>query len=141
MPYAGDISVETCWDRLGNEISSQLVDVRTFAEWTFVGVPALEVVGKKPLFVEWQRYPDMAVNPDFVGQVVSGLDDAGCDHESPVFMLCRSGVRSIAAAEKLTAAGYRAVYNVTAGFEGDTNGDGHRGKLAGWKAADLPWRQ
>lgn len=141
MRYAGDISVDDCWKRLNSDKTSQLVDVRTVPEWNFVGVPVLQSIDKSTLFVEWQRYPDMQVNSDFVGQVIAGLEERGSSAASEVFMLCRSGVRSIAAAEAITAAGYGAVYNVTGGFEGDKDSNGHRGNQNGWKKAGLPWRQ
>jgi rhodanese-related sulfurtransferase len=60
--------------------------------------------------------------------------------ERPVLFLCRSGVRSAAAAEAAARAGYAHAYNVTEGFEGPLDADGHRG-VSGWKAAGLPWRQ
>jgi rhodanese-related sulfurtransferase len=77
------------------------------------------------------------VNPDFVGD----LQRAGLRPEAPVAFLCRSGVRSKAAAEAATAAGYAAAYNVSDGFEGPPDATGHRGTTGGWKAAGLPWRQ
>ncbi|MCW0183084.1 MAG: rhodanese-like domain-containing protein, partial [Zavarzinia sp.] len=60
---------------------------------------------------------------------------------SPVLFLCRSGARSRSAAIMATAAGIAPAYNIIAGFEGDLDGDGHRGASGGWKAEGLPWRQ
>jgi rhodanese-related sulfurtransferase len=69
------------------------------------------------------------------------LQQAGLKPETPVYFICRSGARSLAAAQAAAAAGYKSVYNVAEGFEGPPNADGHRGEVAGWKAAGLPWRQ
>lgn len=113
-----------------------LVDVRTKAEWAFVGVPDTSGIGRTTALVEWNTYPDGSRNPRFVEE----LTEAGVTDDAPVVFLCRSGARSIAAAEAATAAGFGPAYNVLDGFEGATNTDGHRGD-AGWRAEGLPWRQ
>lgn len=134
LEYAGDISVQDAWDRLKS--GARLVDVRTVAEWNFVGLPDLG--GGEVHCVEWQGFPTGAQNPGFVAQVEGEL---GADKTTPVLLLCRSGARSRAAAIALTRAGYAQAFNVAGGFEGDIDADGHRGKRTGWKAAGLPWRQ
>jgi rhodanese-related sulfurtransferase len=119
------------------EPDAQLVDVRTDAEWNFVGLPDLGEAGKQPLLISWQVYPTMQVNQDFV----AALAQAGLTPEHHIYFLCRSGARSLAAAAAAAAAGYAHVYNVAEGFEGDVDEEGHRGRRNGWKAAALPWRQ
>ncbi|MEO0329159.1 MAG: rhodanese-like domain-containing protein [Pseudomonadota bacterium] len=141
MSYAGDISCLECWKVLQEEPDSQLIDVRTTAEWNFVGFPHLTTVNKQVMLVEWQVYSSMQVNPDFVAVADQNLEQAGASKESLVFMLCRSGVRSISAAQALTVAGYKNVYNVLDGFEGNPDENGHRGNLTGWKFDRLPWQQ
>ena len=141
MSYAGDVSCSECWSVLENKPSAQLVDVRTHAEWSFVGIPDLGSLGRETIFVEWQTYPSMEINPDFVENVTGRLENAGASTKAEIFMLCRSGVRSIAAANALTGAGFEAVFNVMGGFEGDPNADGQRGKRNGWKHDGLPWCQ
>lgn len=141
MSYAGDVSCTDCWETLGQDKTAQLVDVRTIPEFNFVGVPELGSVGKKPLLVEWQIYPSMEVNPKFVEAVVAGVEACGTGKDSKIFMLCRSGGRSMAAAKALTSAGFKTAYNVAGGFEGDTDEEGHRGNRAGWKFDKLPWVQ
>ena len=136
LDYAGDISVQDAWSRL--QAGARLVDVRTIAEWNFVGLPDLGAVGAEVHCVEWQSFPTGAQNPDFVAAVEAEL---GSDRAAPVLLLCRSGARSRAAAIALTRAGYAQAFNVAGGFEGDIDGDGHRGRRNGWKAAGLPWRQ
>ena len=138
--YAGDVTAETCWTALNQDSSAYLVDVRTRAEWTYVGFPVLPN-DRAPLFQEWQSFPTMGVDPDFVATLVARLSETGGTQTSQVYFLCRSGVRSIASAKALTEAGYNQCYNVLDGFEGPPDGDGHRGKVAGWKAAGLPWCQ
>ena len=141
MPYAGDISCSDCWEALKSDATAQLVDVRTSAEWNFVGFTDLSAAGKKPIMTEWQTYPLMQINPDFVFQTTEAIRAAGADQSSRIFTLCRSGVRSIAAAEALTDAGFSDVYNILAGFEGNPDESGHRGNVAGWKHDGLPWLQ
>jgi rhodanese-related sulfurtransferase len=136
LDYAGDISVQDAWDRLKS--GARLVDVRTVAEWNFVGLPDLSSLGADVHTVEWQGFPSGAQNPAFVAQVEGEL---GADKATPVLLLCRSGARSRAAAIALTRAGFEQAFNVAGGFEGDPDAEGHRGKRNGWKAAGLPWRQ
>ncbi|MDP6351872.1 MAG: rhodanese-like domain-containing protein [Alphaproteobacteria bacterium] len=135
--YAGDVTPRQAWDMLGAEKDAVLIDVRTDAEWNYVGVPNLEAVGKAPVLVPWQHYPDMSVNPDFVG----ALDRLGIARNATVLLLCRSGARSRAAAIAMSRRGYAHCYNVSDGFEGGHDGKGHRGGGGGWKAEGLPWTQ
>jgi len=139
--YAGDLSAQEAWDLLKAEPSAQLVDVRTMAEWNFVGLPDLAGVGRRVHCVEWQSFPTMAVNPAFIAEAEAAVTAAGAGKDSPILFLCRSGARSRAAAVALTQAGFARAYNVAGGFEGDPDGERHRGNLNGWKAARLPWRQ
>lgn len=135
--YAGDLSARKAWDLLSENPKAQLVDVRTDAEFAYVGSPDLSSLGKEVLAVQWKIFPDMDINPEFVDQVSS----SGVDKDAPLLFLCRSGVRSLGAAEAMTAAGFRECYNVAGGFEGDRDAEGHRGTVAGWKVDGLPWRQ
>jgi len=139
--YAGDVSPQEAWRVLSENSKAQLIDVRTTAEWQFVGLPDLSPLGRRPLLAEWQMYPDMAVNPDFTSETGAALGAAGVGKDAPLFLLCRSGVRSRSAAAALNADGYSAAYNVANGFEGDGDAEGHRGSQNGWKAVGLPWRQ
>ncbi len=137
MTYSGDISVEEAWRRLGDETSAVLVDVRTPAEWNFVGTPDLSGIRKQIVRVSWQTLPKMEQNPAFVEEVRAQASDS----DASLLFLCRSGVRSKAAAIAMTAVGYSQCFNVAGGFEGDLDGDRHRGVTGGWKAAGLPWSQ
>jgi rhodanese-related sulfurtransferase len=141
LNYAGDIDAATAWDRLQSDPKAQLIDVRTVAEWNFVGLPDLAKLGRRVHCVEWQSFPGGGQNPGFTAEAAQALAAAGAGKGDPVLLLCRSGARSRAAAIALTAAGYEKALNVAGGFEGDVDGEGHRGNLNGWKAAGLPWRQ
>lgn len=132
-----EIGVDRLWETLRSDPDAVLVDVRTRAEWAFVGVPDLSGLGREPLLVEWQSYPRMKANPAFVETV----GDAAKDRDAPLFLLCRSGARSRAAAAALAAAGHARCFNVTEGFEGPRDSRGHRGGVSGWKAQGLPWTQ
>ncbi|WP_341268422.1 rhodanese-like domain-containing protein [Gordonia malaquae] len=136
MTYSGDIPVSDAWVRLRDNPKAALVDCRTRAEWNFVGVPDITSLGKQTVFVEWVDYPNGARNPHFVDE----LRAAGLADDDEVLFLCRSGQRSIGAAEAATAAGFQSAFNISDGFEGATDAEGHRGG-AGWRAESLPWRQ
>lgn len=138
MNYAGDVSPKEAWDGLVQAPKAALIDVRTQPEWAFVGVPDLRSLGRKAGFVCWQVYPQMQVDPDFVAKVEQLV---GADKTTPIYFICRSGARSRSAAIAMTAAGYDHCYNVAGGFEGDVDGEGHRGRTNGWKAGNLPWVQ
>ena len=139
--YAGDISVEEAWALLSGAPAAQLIDVRTMAEWSFVGVPDLSALGREVHCIEWQNFPTMGTNPDFAAEAASAVTAAGAALDTPVLLLCRSGARSRMAAMALAQAGFSKAYNVAGGFEGDLDGERHRGRRNGWKAANLPWRQ
>ena len=132
--YAGELTLDEAWSLLRDDDRAVLVDVRTQAEWNFVGVPVLDELGKQPRMVEWVGYPGGTPNQNFLAEASAGLDT-----DVMVMFLCRSGVRSLAAARVFTAAGYGKAHNITAGFEGDLEPDGHR--TTGWRHAGLPWRQ
>jgi len=133
--YAGDVAPATAWKILSENKDAVLIDVRTRAEWNYVGLPELATIGKKPALLEWQVFPTMQQNPEFV----SVLGNAIADKETPLLFLCRSGARSAAAARAMSAAGYSTCFNVAEGFEGPLDAQGQRGSAAGWKATGLPW--
>lgn len=126
--YAGDIPPVLAWQwvQAGNAV---LVDVRTDAERAWVGqVPGAKVVA-------WKQWPQMLMNPDFDTQLQAVVPSG-----SKVLLLCRSGVRSVAAAQRATELGLQA-YSILEGFEGDLDANGQRGKLNGWRYRGLPWQQ
>jgi len=126
--YAGDVLPELAhaWMTNGDAV---VVDVRSDAEREWVGyVPGA-------LGLAWKQWPGMAFNPGFDAGLRAGVP-AG----KKALMLCRSGVRSIAAARRATELGFEA-YNILEGFEGDADAEGHRGRKGGWRLRGLPWKQ
>ena len=131
------------WAGLANKTRAIMVDVRTNAEWSFVGIPDLSSLNKQVMLIEWKEFPTMAQNETFASQLMDNLDGTA---PTDVYFLCRSGVRSLAAADLMINVfadqGWSVnCINVTEGFEGDVDPNGHRGKLNGWKASGLAWRQ
>jgi rhodanese-related sulfurtransferase len=131
------ISPTAAWAALRTDPKAILVDVRTEAEWTFVGVPDLSSIGRQIGLVSWQTFPGMQPNPNFV----EDLRRVGIIADNKLMLICRSGVRSLAAGQAALAGGFPQVFNVTDGFEGPLNAAGHRASRAGWQYSRLPWRQ
>ena len=129
LPYAGAVTPAESWELWNLAPGAKLVDVRTRAEWDWVGrIPgAIEI--------EWQSYPGGQPNHDFLAQLRRQVDP-----ESLVMFICRSGARSHNAACLASEAGYAECYNVLEGFEGDKDAEGHRGSTGGWRHAGLPWQ-
>lgn len=129
LSYAGELTPPEAWAVL-QQPGAVLVDVRSAAEWNFVGVVPGAVC------LEWKRYPGMQLNPDFAAQLQQQVP-----REARVLFLCRSGGRSDETARLAASLGYGAAYNVLEGFEGERDEHEHRGTRGGWKAHGLPWRQ
>jgi rhodanese-related sulfurtransferase len=126
--YAGDVTPQQA-ARWVSEGRAVLVDVRSDAEREWVGyVPGAAGVA-------WKQWPGMALNPGFDAGLRAAVPAGG-----RAVLLCRSGVRSIAAARRATELGIEA-YNILEGFEGDADEAGHRGRKGGWRFHGLPWRQ
>lgn len=130
LPYLGALTPAEAYQLMQTAPGAKLVDVRTHAEWEWVGrIPdAVEI--------EWLRYPGSQPNENFLNQLKQQVDP-----ESLTMFICRSGGRSHHAAVAATQAGYRSSYNVLEGFQGDKGPDGHRDTVGGWRAAGLPWEQ
>lgn len=137
--YVSEATPTETWEKLQSDPNAVLVDVRTAAELSFVGLPDLSSIGKRVVPVEWVKFPEMARNESFVEQL---FDNFGDEIPSTIFFLCRSGFRSMAAAELVLGSGYDiACVNVLEGFEGDKDALHHRGSVNGWKKHGLPWHQ
>ena len=126
--YAGDVSpsLAHAWWQAGDAV---LVDVRTDAERDWVGfVPGAVALA-------WKQWPGMVMNPQFDAALLAAVPP-----DKKVVLLCRSGVRSVAAAKRATELGLQA-YNILEGFEGDPDAQAQRGHRSGWRFRGLPWRQ
>ncbi|MBI4207731.1 MAG: rhodanese-like domain-containing protein [Betaproteobacteria bacterium] len=130
LPYEGALLPAEAYQLLQSAPGAKLVDVRTRAEWDWVGrIPgAVEI--------ELLTYPGSRLNPSFLAEL-----ERQVDKEVPVMFICRSGGRSHNAALLAMQAGYTACYNVLEGFEGDKDAQGHRNTRGGWRAGGLPWVQ
>lgn len=124
------------WKILESEKNSLLIDVRTFAEWAFVGIPILETINKKLIQIEWQNFPNMEINKNFANEIIKKVPDL----DTILLFICKSGGRSKSAALTMADYGYKTI-NIIDGFEGTSDIDGHRGNIDGWKYNKLPWRQ
>jgi len=132
-----DVAPKQVWEALMSNPDAVLCDVRTTAEWSFVGLPDLSQAGKHVLTIQLQTFPSMQTNQHFLDE----LKHAGAGPDQHVYFICRTGGRSLAAARLAQEHGYGHVYNVRDGFEGPHDQRGHRGNVAGWKHDGLPWVQ
>lgn len=139
--HIADVPVAETWTRLKADPKAVLIDVRTKAEWAFVGVPDLSALGRRPVMMEWQSFPESRVDAQFVDRLAALLLAAGASQDDALYFICRSGGRSRMAAEAMAEAGFRRCANVAEGFEGPLDDRRHRGVVAGWKASGLPWMQ
>jgi rhodanese-related sulfurtransferase len=139
--YAGDLLAVDAYTLLDGDASAALIDVRTNAEWAYVGTPDIHALGKTPFFLEWQSYPSMAVDANFAARLGALLQSSGVERGTPLVFLCRSGARSRNAAIAMTNAGWGPCFNISDGFEGPLDGSRRRGGAGGWKAGGLPWTQ
>lgn len=126
-----NLSPKESWALLQENSKAIMIDVRTTIEHSFIGHPP------EAVHISWKEFPGMKLNEDFVSQV----NDVVKDKDRPVLLLCRSGQRSLAAAEVLGEMGYQHLINIVEGFEGPLDENKHRGNLGGWKYHELPWTQ
>ena len=130
LPYEGLLLPAEAEQLRRDNPDAVIIDVRSRAEWDFVGrIPgAVEI--------EWKSYPGMLPNPQFTEQLASLVKK-----DALAMFICRSGARSHDTAMAATQAGYKSCFNVLEGFEGDRDSAGHRSSVGGWRAAGLPWIQ
>lgn len=134
-----EITPVEAWDILQSDVNAIVLDVRSTMEFHYVGHPigAVNVPLKEP--------PTWDIDPAFVDKVRSALQET-CDaavtaEDFTILSLCRSGQRSMTAAQLLSAQGFNRVYNVLEGFEGERDGNNHRNTVNGWRVRQLPWEQ
>ena len=133
LRHAGGVRPPVAW-ALAQAGQAVLVDVRTAEERKFVGqVP-------QSLHVPWATGTALTRNPRFVRELEARLAPHG-GKQAVALLLCRSGKRSVLAAEAAAQAGFTHVFNVLEGFEGEIDAQQQRGKSDGWRLHGLPWIQ
>lgn len=134
-----EITPVEAWDILQSSTNAVVLDVRSTMEFHYVGHPPGAVL------VPLKEPPDWEIDPEFVDRVrkvLQGKCGEGARAEDlTILSLCRSGQRSLTAAELLADAGFTQVYNIKEGFEGDRDDKNHRNTINGWRARQLPWEQ
>ena len=134
-----EISPQRAWEILREDPGAVLIDVRSIMEFEYVGHPINAVN------IPWREFPAWHVNQDFVGMVREVLESRqeinAAIEALPLLMICRSGRRSQEAGEELMRHGFKNIYNIKEGFEGDRNGENHRSTINGWRHHNLPWEQ
>jgi rhodanese-related sulfurtransferase len=130
LTYAGGVPPALAWT-LFSSGRALLVDVRTGEERKFVG--HVDASGH----VAWATGTALTRNPRFVRELESKIGGK----DAVVLLLCRSGKRSVLAAEAAAKAGFTNVFNVLEGFEGEIDAQQQRGKADGWRFHQLPWVQ
>ena len=130
VPYQGALLPQEAYYLMHHLPAAVLVDVRSAAEWQFVGMVP------DALCIEWRTFPGMQLNPQFVSALQKQVSP-----DATLMLMCRSGARSDEAARAALDAGFHAVYNVLEGFEGEKDGMSQRGHVNGWKKHGLPWVQ
>jgi rhodanese-related sulfurtransferase len=122
---------QQAWDMLQNDSNAVLIDVRSAGEFAFVGHP----VGA--IFIPWKEAPHWTSNPNFKTEIQAAVPETS----TPVILMCRSGQRSLQAAQTLEQLGYTNLYNMEEGFEGALDDNRHRNSVNGWRFRNLPWQQ
>ena len=133
------ISAQKAWDLIQNEPRVAFIDVRSDMEFLFIGHPTGSVN------IAWIEEPNWEINPNFVRDVrkliLGGVIDSPEHNSVPVLLICRSGNRSDEAGQLLVKNGFKRVYNIEQGFEGDLDENHRRSTLGGWRFDKLPWEQ
>ncbi len=122
------IPSEKVKDFINNNNDSVILDVRTEEEWNMVGKPDGEALNVKTLFISLLIGSDRQRNENFT----KDFNEKKISKKNNILIICRSGVRSMAAAELLQQQGYKNLINISDGFEGNpVTGEG-------WKKSNLP---
>ena len=128
MSEVFSIPSEKIKDFLNNNSNSVVLDVRTEEEWNSVGKPDAEALNSKTFFISLLLGPDRQKNENFVKEFL----EKKVPKKDNILVICRSGVRSMAAAKLLQEQGYKNLINISDGFEGNpATGEG-------WKKSNLP---
>jgi rhodanese-related sulfurtransferase len=136
MEYKRNLLPKMAIDRLNNNPEAILIDVRTSAEYKYVGYP------EDSILIPWFDEPDLIADPTaFCEAVNKHLSDRDDILGAELILICRSGFRSNEALKCLQSNGFTCVSHVASGFEGDLDENNHRGNLNGWRNDGMPWSQ
>ncbi|MEM7564839.1 MAG: rhodanese-like domain-containing protein [Pseudomonadota bacterium] len=133
------ISAVKAWELIEQEPKTAFIDVRSDMEFLFIGHP------RGAVNIPWIDEPDFVINPDFEREVrkliLGGVISSSAQDSVPVILICRSGNRSEEAGNLLIEQGFKHVYNIEHGFEGELDDEHHRSTINGWRFDNLPWEQ
>ena len=131
------LSPPEAFELLKNDPAAVFIDVRSSMEYLFVGHPVGAV------HIAWIDDPDWEINPDFAKEVLAIAEKKSQENplNATIILICRSGVRTIEAANALVDAGFSRVFQVAEGFEGDRDDNFQRSTVGGWRYHGLPWEQ
>ena len=136
MSYKRNLLPKMAIERLQNNQQALFVDVRSKAEYKYVGYP------ENSILIPWIDDPDWEPNPEaFSDLVMQELDSRENLLNTEIILICRSGLRSNEALKCLENKGFTQVSHVASGFEGDLDENDHRGNLNGWRHDGMPWSQ
>lgn len=133
------LNPKAAYEFLQTHTTSLLIDIRSSMEYLFVG----HALGS--VHIPWIDEPDWTVDPNFAQTVEKTLanrfKESDPKQEAHVVLICRSGKRTLDAADVLLKAGFKQVYHVEEGFEGEKDEHQHRSTVGGWRFHGLPWEQ
>ena len=136
MSYKRNLLPKMAVERLQSNSQALFVDVRSKAEYKYVGYP------ENSILIPWIDDPDWEPNPEaFSDLVMKELDGRENLLNTEIILICRSGFRSNEALKCLENKGFTQVSHVASGFEGDLDENDHRGNLNGWRHDGMPWSQ
>ena len=136
MSYKRNLLPKMAVERLQSNSQALFVDVRSKAEYKYVGFP------ENSILIPWIDDPDWEPNPEvFSDLVMQELDGRENLLNTEIILICRSGFRSNEALKCLENKGFTQVAHVASGFEGDLDENDHRGNLNGWRHDGMPWSQ
>ncbi len=136
MPYKRNLLPKQAFENLQNNPEALFIDVRSSAEYKFVGFAHDSVL------IPWTDEPNWQPNPEsFADAVMNKLKDRDNALDTEIILMCRSGFRSNDALKCLEASGFTHVSHVASGFEGDLDEFDQRGNLNGWRHDGMPWSQ
>ena len=134
--HIAHLSSIECWKQLENLTNSYLIDVRSPEEWQETGIADLSLIDREAKTISWKRFtPFVHQNDKFLDELSASVPDK----KAHLFFICKSGGRSLQAANSAKEAGYQYCYNVNDGFEGNMfNKNLISTNINGWMNSNLP---